>query len=98
MYYAEFLAVFLGIPVVVGLWVTRGLGRPFAFTLAGVSLLALIYTTPWDNFIVLIGVWTYGPHRIAGVVLGHIPLEEYVFYILQVIMTGTLTAALLRRR
>ncbi len=98
MSYAEFLAVFLAIPVVAGVWVTRGMGRSLAFTLAGISLLALIYTAPWDNLIVLNGVWFYGPHRVAGVILGHIPLEEYVFYVLQVIMTGTLTAALLRRR
>jgi lycopene cyclase domain-containing protein len=96
--YVEFLAIFLGIPVIAGVWITRGIGRPLILTLAGISILALIYTAPWDNLIVINGVWSYGTHRVAGVILGHIPLEEYVFYVLQVIMTGTLTAALLRRR
>lgn len=97
MTYAQFLAMFLGIPIIAGLYLNRGIHRRLALTLAGVSVLALLYTAPWDNVIVLRGVWSYEPHHVAGVILGHVPLEEYIFYVLQVIMTGTLTARLLRR-
>jgi len=94
MTYGEFLATFLGIPVLAALPL---IGRRLWLTLGGVALLALVYTAPWDNLIVLDGVWSYGPHRVAGVILGHVPLEEYAFYVLQVILTGTFTALLLRR-
>lgn len=98
MTYPQFLALFLGLPIGVLLLYNRGLDRITALTLLGVSLLALVYTAPWDNLLVINGVWSYGPHQVLGVILGHVPLEEYGFYVLQVIMTGTLTTLLLRRR
>lgn len=98
MQYWQFLALFLGVPIVLLLAAARGFDRMLWLTLAGVSALALVYTGPWDNLIVANGVWSYGPRHVLGVVIGHVPLEEYGFYVLQVIMTGTLTAVLLRRR
>jgi lycopene cyclase domain-containing protein len=50
-------------------------------------ILANVWTTPWDNLMVIERVWTYDP----GVVLGtiwHIPLEEQLFFSLQTILTG----------
>jgi lycopene cyclase domain-containing protein len=98
MTYWQFLVIFLVIPVVILLAITRAVDRRVALTLAGISVIALIYTAPWDNLIVVNGVWSYRPQRIVGVILGHVPLEEYLFYVLQVILTGTIAAALLRRR
>ncbi|HZU14002.1 MAG TPA: lycopene cyclase domain-containing protein [Chloroflexota bacterium] len=96
MTYAEFLALFLVVPVVVlaaaGPWPRR-----LGLTLAALSVVALLYTAPWDNMIVTAGVWSYGRGHVAGVVIGHVPLEEYVFYVLQVALAGLLTARLLRR-
>lgn len=66
--------------------------------LLGVCLLALVYTGPWDNLLIASGVWSFGSHRVLGLFIGRVPLEEYGFYILQVFLTGTLTAALLRAR
>ncbi|MEL6704262.1 MAG: lycopene cyclase domain-containing protein [Bacteroidota bacterium] len=59
---------------------------------AGVSLLtittiAFVYTTPWDNYLVETQVWGYGPGRVLGTV-GHVPIEEYLFFILQPLLTG----------
>lgn len=98
MTYAEFLGIFLVVPLLVLLTVAHGLSRRLALTLAGVSLLAVLYTGPWDNLIVMKGVWSYGPGRVWGLVIGHVPLEEYAFYVLQVFLAGTLTAMLLRSR
>lgn len=56
-------------------------------TLAGI---ALIYTTPWDNYLVASGIWTYGTGRVAeSLLIGYVPVEEYMFFILQPIMTGS---------
>jgi lycopene cyclase domain-containing protein len=54
------------------------------------AVIALIYTTPWDNFLVASGIWTYGEGRVVeSLVIGHVPIEEYLFFILQPIMTGS---------
>jgi lycopene cyclase domain-containing protein len=58
---------------------------------------AVLYTTPWDNYLVATGVWWYDPHLVAGVTLGWVPLEEYLFFVLQTFMIG-LWLLLLRRR
>ena len=59
-------------------------------------LLALVYTTPWDNLLVAKGVWGYGENRVLFT-LGWVPFEEYLFFILQTLLTG-LWVLLLRRR
>jgi lycopene cyclase domain-containing protein len=51
-------------------------------------LIALTYTTPWDNYLVATKVWWYDPARIFGITIGWVPLEEYLFFILQPILVG----------
>ena len=60
-------------------------------------LVALLYTTPWDNYLVATRVWWYNPQLVLGITLGWVPLEEYAFFILQTAMTGWLLLALHRR-
>ncbi|MFN3308440.1 MAG: lycopene cyclase domain-containing protein [Anaerolineales bacterium] len=50
--------------------------------------LAVIYTTPWDNYLVANGVWSYNPELVSGVVLGYVPLEEYLFFVLETLLAG----------
>lgn len=97
MSYAEFLAIFLVPPLAVALVLTPSAGKRAWLSLAGISLLALLYTTPWDNLLIDRGVWSYRPDRITGLVIGHVPLEECAFYVLQVLFTGLLTLTILRR-
>ena len=52
-----------------------------------VSLIALFYTTPWDNYLVARNVWWYGPDRVLGTI-GYVPVEEYLFFLLQPLLTG----------
>ena len=66
------------------------LGRrtPFAFwALILHVVIAFTYTTPWDNYLVAQQVWGYGESRVLATV-GYVPVEEYLFFILQTIITG----------
>lgn len=51
-------------------------------------LMALIYTTPWDNYLVATGVWYYNPELVTGITLGYVPIEEYTFFIVETILSG----------
>jgi lycopene cyclase domain-containing protein len=67
-----------------------GVLLPARWHLRGLIIIAAIafgYTTPWDNYLVHHGVWGYGDGRVAAV-LGTVPVEEYLFFILQPLMTG----------
>ncbi|MER2599207.1 MAG: lycopene cyclase domain-containing protein [Caldilineales bacterium] len=108
MTYFGFLLRFLGIPILLlGLlaWQHQRRGRHFpsnfrswpfwAAVLLHVAL-AVVYTTPWDNYLVATGVWYYDPALVTGIVLGWVPIEEYTFFVVQSIMTGLWIALLLR--
>ncbi|MCB9445427.1 MAG: lycopene cyclase domain-containing protein [Ardenticatenaceae bacterium] len=109
MTYFGFLLRFLLIPIValLGLlWWDRRRGRETAVTLRGwpVSwsiglhvLVALIYTTPWDNYLVATRVWWYDPALVTGLTLGWVPIEEYTFFVLQPILAGLWLAFWARR-
>ena len=100
MTYALFLALFLVIPIVILGFATwrdfrnklqsspRFNNFPGWLAVAIQVLLAVIYTTPWDNYLVATGVWYYNPKLVAGIPLGWVPIEEYTFFVLQTIMTG----------
>lgn len=62
-------------------------GSPLA-AIALTAAIAVAYTTPWDNYLVASGVWDYDPGLVAGVILGYVPLEEYLFFVLQTALTG----------
>jgi lycopene beta-cyclase len=51
-------------------------------------LLAVIYTTPWDNYLVATGVWYYNPRLVTGLLIGFVPIEEYTFFVLETILSG----------
>ena len=51
------------------------------------AVLASIWTMPWDNLMVLWGVWSYPDHVVLGKVF-LIPLEEQLFFVVQPLFTG----------
>lgn len=62
-------------------------GRTPAIGLGIILVLAVVYTTPWDNLLIEVGVWGYGD----GVTFAHIwaaPIGEYLFFVLQPILTA----------
>lgn len=109
MTYFGFLLRFVVLPIAVligvALW-DRRRGRRRAASLRswpvwGAIVLhmavALLYTTPWDNYLVATRVWWYDPTLVSGIVLGWVPIEEYTFFLLQPILTGLWLAFLARR-
>ncbi len=109
MTYFGFLLLFLALPLLaLGLqtWfeahhgehlLVGRTGRVAAAALLVHVTLALAYTTPWDNYLVATRVWWYNPARVLGLTLGWVPLEEYLFFVLQTLLAGLLLFALARR-
>ena len=107
MTYFGFLLRFLVIPILLLLFVNwREKNKPtlgFDESKAWRSILlhiliAVVYTTPWDNYLVATGVWYYNPDLVTGIVFGYVPLEEYTFFVLETLMIGLWWWALARRK
>ena len=100
MTYLQFHAALIVPPLVVlGIAAWRAhpaLGPRAAWAIWAVPPIALIYTTPWDNFLVQNGVWYYGIDRVVGTI-GYVPIEEYLFFVLQPLLAGALLYVLLAR-
>jgi lycopene cyclase domain-containing protein len=108
MTYLNFLLIFLGLPLA-GLallhWRDRGrralppglLGLPAVVAVLVHIAVALAYTTPWDNYLVATGVWYYDPALVLGITFGWVPLEEYLFFMLQPLLAGGWLLWLARR-
>jgi lycopene beta-cyclase len=105
MTYFGFLLLFVGIPAGLLLawqlfsgrrpphWHNQGAGRAILLH----CLIAVLYTTPWDNYLVASGVWWYDAGAVSGIVLGWVPLEEYVFFVAQTALAGLWLLFLLAR-
>lgn len=65
--------------------------------LGGHVVVALVYTTPWDNYLVATRVWWYEPSLVTGITLGWVPIEEYTFFVVQTLMAGLWLLAWMRR-
>ncbi len=85
------------------LWLHRRRLRPAHFVVcAVVATIAFVYTTPWDNYAVWLGIWSFGegvslgypfrgqaigPENPDGYTwLGHIPFEEYAFFVIETVL------------
>ena len=109
MTYFGFLTIFLGLPLLfLGGLMTYDIRQkrrlpdtlrnwPPMVALATHVAVALIYTTPWDNYLVANRVWWYDPQLVTGIVWGWVPLEEYTFFVLQPLLTGLWLIGLARR-
>lgn len=109
MSYFGFLLRYLVIPISL-LFVALGWGanrkrrgetvrvRPSALAaILSHVLIAVVYTTPWDNYLVATSVWWYDRALVSGVTIGWVPIEEYTFFVLQPILGGLWLLFLQRR-
>jgi lycopene beta-cyclase len=100
MTYFGFLLRFVFIPILIFLAIAwwderRGKqipnfrnGRAVWIAIGVHVLLAVVYTTPWDNYLVATGVWYYNPKLVTGLVIGYVPIEEYTFFVVETILAG----------
>jgi lycopene beta-cyclase len=97
MTYGGFLLVFLLPPILLLVWGQRKKLHTWELAaVASISVIALVYTPLWDNYLVANKIWWYDEARVWGIKIGWVPLEEYLFFVLQPLMTG-LWVAYLRR-
>jgi lycopene cyclase domain-containing protein len=100
MTYVMFHAVFT-IPLLLLLSFLYGMKGGFSkirpcLGMALLVFLAVVYTTPWDSFLIRKGIWGYSSARILGSFY-HIPFEEYFFFVVQTVIGSMWTYLLLRR-
>lgn len=105
MTYFGFLALFLGIPLLIMALVTWRDQRPLPAefktwpawqVIVGHILVAVTYTTPWDNYLVATNVWWYDPELVTGYTIGWVPIEEYTFFVLQTLLMGLVMVWLIK--
>lgn len=58
--------------------------------LAGVAVFAVVYTTPWDSWLIHNKVWWYPPGSVLGTLFA-VPFEEYIFMVGITVATGCWT-------
>ncbi len=109
MTYFGFLLIFLVIPIIFFAsinWLDARRGKQIPDRLqswpawAAITLhvvIALLYTTLWDNYLVATRVWWYDPALVTGFTIGWVPIEEYTFFILQPILASLWMLFLARR-
>ena len=108
MTYITFLAGFIGVPTLIAAVLNLTLhnsGRflpsllrawPALPVVGGHILLAVLYTSPWDNYLVATKIWWYDPALVSGLILGFVPIEEYLFFVTQTLLAGLWTLAAAR--
>ena len=101
MTYADFLLIFLIAPLVAALVALgvilrrRLLDRRFVALTGGLALVALLYMAPWDHTAAVWGLWTWAPGRTWGLRWWNVPLEEYLFCLLEALLGCALVYAAL---
>lgn len=70
------------------------IGYTFPFIIA---VCAIIFSTFWDNYVASKGVWTFDRSEMVAVI-GHIPLEEYFWFVDHTLLASLWTLSLWRSR
>ena len=86
MTYLQFHLAFT-LPPLVALALLQGRTRERWWPLGLLVVIAFVYTTPWDNYLVAREVWSYPPGRVLATV-GWVPVEEYAFFVIQTLLAG----------
>jgi lycopene cyclase domain-containing protein len=68
--------------------IRRGKIGAMALAAAIQAIMALLYTSPWDNYLVAHAVWRYSPAQVSGGLIGYVPVEEYTFFLLEALLAA----------
>ena len=82
MYYLEFVFTFLLIPIVGLFFFKKKRTQTTTLGLIIHLIIAVLYTVPWDNYLIKNGIWYYDEKLITGTIF-LIPIGEYLFILLQ---------------
>jgi lycopene cyclase domain-containing protein len=104
MTYFGFLAIFLLVPIFILAYVfikrnnlIRIQNTPYLKVIITLVIVAVSYTTPWDNYLVANQVWGYDIERVTGITIGWVPIEEYTFFVLQTVLIALWLTYLVQR-
>ena len=92
MTYLEFLILFIGIPLfAISFWAYKKqcFDQKNITGIALMCVIALVYTTPWDNYLIMENIWSY-PTGVVFATIGYVPIEEYGFMVMQTMLAGVL--------
>ncbi|HKV83910.1 MAG TPA: lycopene cyclase domain-containing protein [Ktedonobacterales bacterium] len=97
MTYAEFLALFLALPLLALAAILRRrlLNRRYLAITALLLVIALAYMAPWDHTAAVWQLWIWAPGRTWGARIWNVPPEEYLFCLLEALLAITITFAAL---
>jgi len=87
--YGRFLGLFVALPLLLlaAAWPATVRRLPWR-GMAWLLLVVYLATAPWDNAAVKHGLWDFAAGKTWGIRLGYLPLEEYLFFGLQTLLTG----------
>ena len=98
MTYLQFHLIFNLPALLLLLWLTRKRLRPVHLKWIGLlCVIVLAATTPWDNWAVHRGIWSFDWDRASevsanlGGVKWRLPAEEYAFFLVETVMVSLLT-------
>ena len=98
MTYLQFHLIFNLPALILLFWLTRRRLRwAHVKWIASVCVIVLLTTTPWDNWAVHRGIWSFDWRRVTelsatlGGVRWRLPAEEYVFFLVETVMVSLLT-------
>jgi lycopene cyclase domain-containing protein len=98
-YWGYHLIFTIPLIVILAILQRRRYSRPVVLSWLVLCVIVFSFTTPWDNYAVWLGIWGFGeevslgypwaglaraPSNPEGLTwLGHIPFEEYSFFIIE---------------
>ncbi len=98
MTYLQFHLVFNLPALLLLLWLTRRRLRALHWKwIAALCGIVLAATTPWDNWAVYRGIWSFDWSRVTpvavriGGVTWRLPLEEYAFFLIETVLVALFT-------
>lgn len=89
--YIKWLIIFLSSPLLL-LWIINfKLLWRYKRTIAFCICWALIFSIPWDYWAIQTKIWLFPQDTNIGLLLGGIPLEEFIFYVLATVFVSSIT-------